>query len=101
MKKEEERQDHEMEQVRLMSLMEPSRVEPEPDLSEPHVTISVRHISIGNKVRLFEATSLFQCVYDSVGSISLKPEPFELRDFNNSLLVPDSEVYSVSFNLTW
>ena len=52
-----------------------------------------------NKVRLFKTPSVFQSIYDWVDSLSLKSENFELLDFNESLLIPDAEVYSGTFNM--
>ena len=100
-KKDQVKLDQEIEEGRLLAVMESrkSRVEPEPDLSEPHVTISIRHCSIGNKVRLFKAESLFHSVYDWVGSLLMQPEHFEIKDYKGCLLVPDSQVYSGSFNM--
>ena len=54
------------------------RVPPEPDISEQHVTVSVRHVAMGIVTRRFPKSGHVGNVYDWVGSLSLIPEYFTL-----------------------
>ncbi|XP_057293371.1 uncharacterized protein LOC130621994 [Hydractinia symbiolongicarpus] len=86
---------------RLIDIMNirKNRVMPEPDLSEAHVTISIRHPVIGNKARLFHDTAKFTQVYDWVGGLSLQPEHFTLINFDRHKVSPDEKVFSGIFNV--
>ena len=75
------------------------RVLKEPSLHDDHVTISIRHSSLGTKVRLFHAKSVFQQVYDWVGSLALRPKHFTLKDYKGFFVSPDKVVMSGSFNM--
>ena len=90
----------ENESKRLLHLMNCriERLAEEPNLSDPHVIISVRHISLGTKTRLFWETDLFVQVYDWIGSLSTTPEHFHL--LNHTVRVaPDTPVFSGAFNM--
>ena len=76
------------------------RVLEEPSLNDDHVTISIRHTSLGTKVRLFHAKSVFQQVYDWVGSLDLRPKHFILKDYKGFFVSPDKVVMSGSFNMS-
>lgn len=69
------------------------RVLVEPAVDEPHVIITVRHLSCGSKTRLFKADSKMAQVYDWAGSFSLDPENFELVDFRHHFIVFSSSLY--------
>lgn len=75
------------------------RVLPEPDLREPHATVSVRHCILGTKVRIFQTPSLFQQVYDWVGSLNAKPKYFELISYEGRLMAADKEIHSGTYNM--
>ena len=86
---------------RLSALMaaRKMRVTPEPELYESHVTICVRHLTLGNKVRLFREGVLFQAVYDWIGSINQTPEFFQLKDHKGITISPDQLIQSGTFNM--
>lgn len=100
--KEEEEKKEKANKNRLLSLMQSrkQRVPLEPSLHEPHVTISVRHIELGNKVRLFKDDCLFTAVYDWIGSICTDPEFFELKDHRGNTIPPNDSVFSGTFNMS-
>jgi len=75
-----------------------SRVMPEPNPCDPHVTVLVRHLSLGTKVRLFGSDLTFSQVYDWVGGLTTRPRCFELRDYD-AVILPNSPVRSGSFNM--
>ena len=50
----------------------------EPDISEMHVKVSVRHVTMGVITRKFSKSGHVGTVYDWVGSLSLTPEYFTL-----------------------
>lgn len=54
------------------------RVIPEPELSDDHLVICVRHTSIGEVKRLFKPEDSNQAIYDWVGSLSHEPVYFKL-----------------------
>ena len=88
-------------EAHLVALMEErkSHVSEEPSLADPHVTVSVRHCILGTKIRLFTPATTFCEIYDWVGSLSLKPEYFELKDYNGRKITPDSKIYDGVFNM--
>ena len=55
-----------------------SRVAPEPDITEEHVLVSVRHMELGNHIRAFRPNEKVSAVYVWVGSLSPLPEYFHL-----------------------
>lgn len=75
------------------------RIPDEPDLSQPHCVVTVRHPVNGNMTRLFRDDCTFSQVYDWVGSTSTEPEYFCLLDYNTETVSPDEVVYSGIFNL--
>ena len=76
-----------------------SRVPLEPDLTSPHEYISVRHINLGTKSRLFSSSSLFSVVYDWIGSLSNSPEFFQIKDHKGITVQPDSIIISGTYNM--
>lgn len=76
-----------------------SRVDPEPNLSGDHVTITVRHVSMENKTRLFKGDCKMVQVYDWVGGLNSKPEYFELLNFQQQAVPPEKTVVSGVFNM--
>lgn len=65
-----------------------SRVKAEPDLSEDHTVISVRHPKLGTRRRVFLDQDKFSCVYDWVGSLDTAPKYFQLYHPSRQLLQP-------------
>lgn len=55
-----------------------SRLLPEPDVSEDHVLVSVRHLTQGVVTRAFYPNASMIQLYDWVGSLELVPEYFKL-----------------------
>ena len=55
-----------------------SKVLPEPDANEKHVTVSVRHLSCGVHTRRFPVHCFISNIYDWVGSLSVNPAHFIL-----------------------
>ena len=51
-----------------------------PSLAEAHVIISVRHCTMGLKVRVFREDSIFLQVYNWIGSLSTRPQYFRIMD---------------------
>ena len=64
-------------QESLRSIRE-SRLLPEPDVSEDHVLVSVRHMTQGIITRAFYPGSSIIQLYDWVGSLQLVPEHYKL-----------------------
>ena len=54
------------------------RVPFEPPTNAPHITVSVRHLTLGIQMRRFDKSGQVGSVYDWVGSLSLEPEYFTL-----------------------
>lgn len=77
----EEEKSEESDEGRLLALMKEreSRVSEEPNLIDPHITIYVRHPTLGTKVRLFSPNATFCEVYDWIGSLSTRPEFFSIK----------------------
>ena len=73
------------------------RVPAEPDVCEPHITVSVRHVSLGVHTRRFPKRSDMTCcaIYDWVGSLSLTPQYFTLSSFSEPVVNPSLPVESV------
>ena len=64
----------------------------EPDMNEPHVTVSVRHVTLGVKTRRFPLSCLISSIYDWVGSLSPYPAHFTLSSCNMPSLDPSLPV---------
>lgn len=73
-----------------------SRLPPEPNLGDPHVVISVRHIFLGVVSRIFKETSLMQDVYSWIGSLQLEPDCFALCSSPNQPILPSVEVNKIN-----
>lgn len=71
------------------------RVPAEPDISEVHVKVSVRHITLGVITRKFPKSGHVGTVYDWVGSLSLTPEYFTLSMVGNMDLDPALPIETV------
>ena len=69
-----------------------AKVVHEPDMNEPHVTVSVRHATLGVKTHRFLFSSLISSIYDWVGSFSQYPAYFTLSSGNMSSLDPSLPV---------
>ena len=71
------------------------RVPAEPDISELHVKVSVRHITLGVITRKFPKSGYVGTVYDWVGSLSLTPEYFTLSMVGSMDLNPALPIETV------
>lgn len=73
------------------------RVPAEPDVYEPHITVSVRNVSLGVHTRKFPKRSDITCcaIYDWVGSLSLTHQYFTLSSFNEPVVNPSLPIESV------
>lgn len=89
------------EEARLVSirLSRQSRVSAEPSLQEEHALISVRHTSLGNKSRFFVPNQPMMHVYDWVGSLSTKPEHFEIVNYGGKVVLPHEQIEAGVFNM--
>ena len=70
------------------------RVPTEPDVNEPHITVSVRHVALGVQTRRFPNSCAMTCsaIYDWIGSLSLTPKYFTLSSFNEPIINPASPI---------
>lgn len=97
---ERQRQEKEEKELKDLQLARAERVLPEvEDLSLPHLTVIVRHTSLGPKARLFNDPSTFQQVYDWVGSLSLHPKYFQILSYDGKVMTPEASVESGSYNM--
>ena len=65
------------------------RVPPEPSiLEESYLTIAVKHVNKGTITRFFPTNSKMN-VYDWVGSLSIHPVHFKLRQYQSTVAVSD------------
>ena len=87
------------EELQVLKSQRSERLVNEPELSEPHCTVTVRHLNLGNKSRIFPASSSFVQVYDWVGSLSLRPKFYTLSDYNGNIISPEVEIFSGVFNM--
>ena len=89
------------EELRLTELMNArkSKLQDEPTIFDDHVTVTVRHTILGNKIRFFNTNAKMTQIYDWIGSLNQKPEYFELLDFNGLCVSPDLSVTSGVFNM--
>ena len=67
----------------------------EPDISELHVKVSVRHITLGVITRKFRKSGHIGTVYDWVGSLSLTPKYFTLSMVGSMDLDPALPIETV------
>ena len=79
------------------------RVLAEPDISEVHVKVLVRHVTMGVVMRKFPKSGHVGTVYDWVGSLSLTPEYFTLSmvdsmDLNPALPIETVDQATVSMH---
>ena len=65
-----------------------AKVPTEPGLDEEHVTVSVRHVSIGIQTRRFKSDCKISSIYDWVGSLSFRPTNFILSTCDTAYLDP-------------
>lgn len=72
-----------------------TRVSDEPDISDPHITVSVRHTTLGVQTRRFRKSGEVGIVYDWVGSLSLTPENFTLSMADDLNLNPTLPIETV------
>ena len=83
-------------QESLRSIRE-SRLLPEPDVSEDHVLVSVRHMTQGIITRAFYPGSSIIQLYDWVGSLHLVPEHYKLvSPISGKLWLPEDRVDDAS-----
>ena len=83
-------------QERLRNVRE-SRLLQEPDVTEDHVVVSVRHITQGVVTRAFYSTSSLMQLYDWVGSLQLVPENFKLvSPITGKIWLPEDKVTDAS-----
>ena len=71
------------------------RVPDEPEMSEPLVQVSVRHVTLGVQTRKFAKDDEVGTVYDWVGSLSLTPEHFTLSTPDEAKLNPSLPIETV------
>lgn len=71
------------------------RAPAEPDISEVHVKVSVRHVTLGVITRKFPKSGHVGTVYDWVESLSLTPEYFTLSMVGNMDLNPALPIETV------
>ena len=71
------------------------RVSDEPEMSEPLVQVSVRHVALGVQTRKFAKGDEVGTVYDWVGSLSLTPEHFTLSAPDDAKLNPSLPIETV------
>lgn len=50
------------------------------------------------RVRLFKDDARFVEVYDWIGSLNKHPKYFELKEYNQSTVLPNAMIFSGSFN---
>ena len=79
------------------------RVPAEPDTSEVHVKVSVRHVTLGVITCKFPKSGHVGTVYDWVGSLSLTPEYFTLSmvgsmDLNPALPIETADQATLSMH---
>ena len=74
-------------------------VPPEAEVDEDHVVVTLRHVNLGSKVRLFKAGSKMIDVYNWAGSLQDIPEYFKLVDYSSHIIGPHLEVRSVAINM--
>ena len=100
--KERLKQETEAENLRLSNLMNSrkDRVQPEESVSNPHEVVTVRHVDLGNKVRLFKTDSYFVEVFDWVGSFAPTPEYFKLLDYGGKEVSPGMKIVSGIYNMS-
>ena len=83
-------------QESLRSIRE-SHLLPEPDISEDHVFVSVRHMTQGTITRAFYPGSRIIQLYDWVGSLQLVPEHYKFASpISGKLWLPEDRVEDVS-----
>ncbi|XP_028409542.1 uncharacterized protein LOC114532163 [Dendronephthya gigantea] len=68
------------------------RLSEEPDVSDPHYIVSVRHLSLGVVTRLFSLTDMMFSVYDWIGSLHKSPKYFQLCNYSGGCLSPQESV---------
>ena len=74
------------------------RIPPEPDKTQPHVVISVRHPQLGVQSRAFTEKTKMQGVYDWIGAFSSSPEHFCLnKAYPRKIVYPDEDVSLYAF----
>ena len=71
------------------------RVTEIPPVGEPHVTVSVRHVTMGLVTRSFSTNHTVSVVYDWVGSLSLTPEYFTLSTHTGVDLSPSVPISAI------
>ena len=64
-----------------------AKVVHEPDMDEPHVMVSVSHVTLGVRTRRFPFSCLICSIYDWVGSLSPYPAYFTISSCNMPSLV--------------
>jgi len=92
--------DIEKERLEKLRQEREARVLPEPQLDEDIATVTIRHCTLGSKVRLFRTSDKAVQVYDWIGSLQTKPEFFKITDYKHQLISPDSTVSSGTFNMS-
>ena len=76
-----------------------AKLNPEPSIDEDHVVVTVRHPSLGTKIRLFNSACKMIQVYHWVGSLENEPEFYELQDFSRVTIYPSDDVSSGVFKI--
>lgn len=90
-----------MKQSRLSErmILHKNQVQIEPNLIDGHATLTVRHITLGLKVRNFSEDSSFDEIYSWVTSLTEEPEWFYLHEYTGIIILPSVKVYSAFINV--
>ena len=68
------------------------RLPREPNVSDPHYIVSVRHLSLGVVTRMFSLEDFMFSVYDWIGSLQNSPKYFNLCGYSGGCLSPSESV---------
>ena len=93
-------QEHIKERQKQLIQERKARVKEEVSYVEPHVMVTVRHITFNcDKSGTFKEETNIVEVYDWIESLSPGPEYFEIIDYKRSLIPPDMEAQSGIYNM--
>eukprot|EP00111_Clytia_hemisphaerica_P001514 TCONS_00004350-protein len=76
-----------------------SRVPPELSLEDEHVVVAVRHPTLKTQTRFFKPDSSMTAVYDWIGSLSLRPEHFNLYNAERRIVPPSLKIETGVYNM--
>ena len=94
-------QEEKREQDRLQDLMHTrkAKLKPEPELTDDHIVIAIRHPELGHKSRLFQTETRMMEVYWWTGSLNMTPEYFGIKDYMGKTCYPDELSKSGIYNI--